>query len=105
MINRALCLCGYVFRLGRSGSDLNCDLIFDPAEWQSVGSVIHRGEPLPEKPPPLSVMVRFIARLGGYGNRPSRKDPPGVETVWKGMQRMWDLAWAWQTFEPGVKKE
>ena len=95
----------YVCRLGRSCPDLDCDLIFDPAEWQSVWTVIHRGGPLPEKPPPLSVMVRFIARLGGYGDRPSRKDPPGVETVWKRMQRMQDLAWAWKTFGPGVKKE
>ena len=60
-------------------------------------SVTHPGEPLPEKPPPLQVMVRLIARLGGYVDRPNRVDPPGVETVWKGMQRMQDLAWGWQT--------
>jgi hypothetical protein len=92
----------YVCRLGRCCPDLDCDLIFDPAEWQSVWSVTHRGEPLPSKPPPLSVMVRLIARLGGYVDRPNRSDPPGVETVWKGIQRMRDLAWGWQTFGPGA---
>jgi hypothetical protein len=89
--------------LGRSCPDIDCDLIFDPAEWQSVWSVTHPGEPLPPSPPPLQEMVRLIARLGGYVDRPNRKDPPGVETVWKGMQRMRDLAWGWQTFGPGAK--
>jgi hypothetical protein len=92
----------YVCRLGRSCPDVDCDLIFDPAEWQSVWSVTHRGEPLPAKPPPLSVMVRLIATLGGYVDRPNRRDPPGVETVWKGLQRMTDLAWAWETFGPAA---
>jgi hypothetical protein len=92
----------YVCRLGRSCPDLPCDLIFEPAEWQSVWSVTHPGEPPPPKPPPLSEMVRLIARLGGYVDRPNRPDPPGVETVWKGLQRMRDLAWGWETFGPGA---
>jgi hypothetical protein len=93
----------YVCRLGRSCPDMDCEMIFDPAEWQSVWSVTHRGEPLPPKPPPLSVMVRLIASLGGYVDRPNRLDPPGVETVWKGLQRMRDLAWGWETFGPGAQ--
>jgi hypothetical protein len=92
----------YVCRLGRSCPDINCELIFDPSEWKSVWSVTHRGTPLPAKPPPLSVMVRLIAYLGGYVDRPNRPDPPGVETVWKGLQRMRDLAWGWDTFGPGT---
>ena len=92
----------YVCRLGRSCPDIDCELIFDPSEWKSVWSVTHRGTPLPAKPPPLSVMVRLIACLGGYVDRPNRRDPPGVETVWKGLQRMRDLAWGWETFGPGA---
>jgi len=92
----------YVSRLGRSCPDLPCDLVFELSEWQSVWSVLHRGRPVPPKPPPLQEMVRLIASLGGYVNRARRKDPPGVETIWKGMQRMQDLAWAWQTFGPGA---
>jgi hypothetical protein len=38
-------------------------------------------------------MIRLIAQLGGYVNRPGRKDPPGPQTVWIGLQRMHDLAW------------
>jgi len=47
-------------------------------------------------------MIRLIATLGGYVDRPNRSDPPGVETVWKGLQRMYDLAWGWDTFGPGA---
>jgi hypothetical protein len=93
----------YVCRVGRSCPEVDCEMIFDPAEWQSVWSVTHRGEPLPSKPPPLSMMVRLIASLGGYVDRPNRLDPPGVETVWKGLQRMRDLAWGWETFGPGAQ--
>ena len=94
----------FVCRLGRGCPDMDCDLIFDSSEWQSVWSVTHPGTSLPSKPPPLSEMVRLIARLGGYVDRPHRSDPPGVETVWKGMQRMRDLAWGWETFGPGAAK-
>jgi hypothetical protein len=92
----------YVCRLGRSCPDIDCDVIFEPSEWQSVWSVTHRGTPLPTKPPPLSMMVRLIACMGGYVDRPNRPDPPGVETVWKGLQRMRDLACGWDTFGPGA---
>jgi len=95
---RVLLLC----RLGRSCPDMPCDAVFDDSEWQSVWSVCHRGKPLPERPPPLEAMIRLIASLGGYINRPNRKDPPGTDTTWKGVQRMYDLAWAWETFGPGA---
>ena len=81
-----------------------CDVIFDDSEWRSVWTVQHRGRgmPLPDRPPPLKEMIRLIAMLGGYVDRPNRSDPPGVETVWKGLQRMYDLAWGWDTFGPGA---
>ncbi len=82
----------FVCRLGRSCPELDCDVIFDASEWQSVWSVTHRGEPIPHRPPRLTVMVRLIACLGGYVDRPKREDPPGVETVWQGLQRVRDLA-------------
>jgi len=56
----------FVCRLGRSCPDLSCDVVFDASEWQSVWSVTHKGEPLPDQAPSLSLMVSAIARLGGY---------------------------------------
>ncbi len=94
---RVLFLC----RMGRSCPDLDCEVLFDPSEWQSVWRVTHT-DPVPRQPPKLGVMVRLVAQLGGYVNRPNRTDPPGTQTLWLGLQRMQDLAWAWNTFGPGA---
>ena len=90
-----------VCRLGHCGPELDCEAIFDPSEWKSVWVTVHR-QPPPATPPRLSVMIRLIAQLGGYVNRPNRPDPPGPQTVWLGMQRMYDLATAWNAFGPGA---
>jgi Transposase DNA-binding/Transposase Tn5 dimerisation domain len=91
-----------VCRLGHSCPEMDCEAIFDPAEWKSVWVTVHRQAP-PATPPQLSVMIRLIAQLGGYVNRPNRPDPPGVQTIWLGMQRMYDLATAWNAFGPGAE--
>ena len=96
---RVLFLC----RLGRSCPEMSCEAVFEPAEWQSVWMASYGAAP-PRKPPRLGEMVRLIAQLGGYVNRPRREDPPGPQTVWLGLQRMQDLAWGWNTFGPGAKK-
>ena len=88
-------------RLGRSSPDLDCEAVFEPSEWKSVWMVIHR-KPPPRKTPKLAEMLRLVAQLGGYVNRPNRRDPPGPQTTWLGLQRMRDLAWAWDTFGPGA---
>jgi len=91
-------------RLGRSCPDMNCECVFEPSEWKSVWMVIHRKAP-PRKPPKLVEMLRLIGQLGGYVNRPNRTDLPGPQTTWLGLQRMRDLAWAWDTFGPGATKD
>jgi hypothetical protein len=93
-----------VCRLGRSCPDVDCEVLFDPAEWQSVWRVTQTA-PVPRQPPRLGVMVRLIAQLGGYVNRSNRADPPGPQTVWLGLQRMKDLAWAWNIFGPGANAD
>ena len=97
---RVLMIC----RLGRSCPDLDCEAVFEPSEWKAVYVAVHQ-RPAPEQPPPLGEMIRLIAQLGGYVNTPGRKDPPGPQTLWLGMQRMSDLAWAWNTFGPGARAE
>ncbi|MCB9850303.1 MAG: IS4 family transposase [Phycisphaerales bacterium] len=89
----------YVCRLGRANPSLNCEAVFDPAEWKSVWTVIRRAE-LPTQPPTLDVMIRMVAQLGGYVPR-KRGHPPGPQTVWIGLQRTHDFALCWRTFGPG----
>jgi len=92
-----------VCRLGRSCPDMDCEAVFDPAEWKSVWMTI-KGKRPPRKAPKLAEMLKLIAQLGGYVNYPNRKDPPGPQTIWLGLQRMYDLALAWNTFGPGAAK-
>ena len=55
-------------------------------------------------PPKLRDMVRLVAQLGGYVNR-SRKDEPGPQTVWLGLQRLHDITLCWQVFGPEAEAE
>jgi hypothetical protein len=93
----------YVCRLGRSFPDLNCEAVFEAAEWKSVWKVVRREDP-PTKPPSLATMVHLVAQLGGYVNR-KRLDPPGPQTVWLGLQRMRDFALCWELFGPQAEIE
>jgi len=88
----------YVCRLGRSFPEIDCEAVFEPAEWKVVYRVVRRERP-PRKPPQLREMVRMVAQLGGYVNR-KRPDEPGPQTVWIGLQRMYDMALCWQLFGP-----
>lgn len=92
----------FVCRMGRSCPDVDCEAVFDPAEWKAVWKVVRRTNP-PSTPPRLEDMVRMIAQLGGYVNRP-RNDPPGPQTVWLGLQRMHDMALCWQLFGPNTRQ-
>lgn len=93
----------YVCRLGREFPEISCEAIFEPAEWKSVYRVVRRQSP-PSLPPTLSEMVRMVAQLGGYVSR-QRDDQPGPHTVWRGLQRLHDIALCWQLFSPEAKKE
>lgn len=92
-----------VCRLGRNCPEISCEAIFTPGEWRSVYEVVKR-QPAPKEPPKLQEMVRLVAQLGGYVNKTDRKDEPGPQTVWLGLQRLHDIALCWETFGPGAQK-
>lgn len=88
----------YLCRLGEDCPELPCDLVFSDSEWKAVYTVVHRGSPPPREPPTINDMIRLIATLGGY--IPRRTTRPGTQTLWLGLQRVHDLARAWDTFGP-----
>jgi hypothetical protein len=90
----------FVCRMGRSCPDMDCEAIFKPSEWKAVWVTVHSKKP-PNQAPRLQDMVHLIARLGGYVERPNSE--PGTQTLWIGLQRMYDLAWAWDSFGPETK--
>jgi hypothetical protein len=89
-----------VCRLGRACPEVGCEALFEPSEWKAVWAAVHRKRP-PKKVPRLQAIVQLIASLGGHVKR--RDGEPGVQTMWVGLQRMYDLAWAWDAFGPDGK--
>ena len=55
----------------------------------------------PKKHPKLQESVTLIAQLGGYVVR--KNNEPGTQSVSIGMQRMYDLAMAWDALGPESK--
>ncbi|MGI2909824.1 IS4 family transposase, partial [Tolypothrix sp. VBCCA 56010] len=49
----------------------------------------------PKKPPSLRQAVRMIAILGGFLGRKGDGEP-GVKTIWRGLQRLHDIAATWK---------
>lgn len=88
----------YLCRLGRECPDISCEVVFTEGEWKSVYSVVKRSQPLPENPPTLNAMIRMVASLGGFIDRP--KNEPGPQTLWIGLQRLNCFSLAWDSFGP-----
>lgn len=97
---RVLMIC----RLGRVETETSCEVVFDPSEWKATLRVMHPEKRLPKKPPSLNSMLRLVGELGGWLATPGRKDMPGPQTTWIGLQRVRDLAWAWKMFGPEAEK-
>ena len=88
----------YLTHLNRTTPNVPCTAVFTNSEWKSVWSVVKR-KPLPKKIPRLDEIVKLVAQLGGYNNRP-QEPPPGPQTLWMGLRKVSNLAVAWDTFGP-----
>ena len=93
----------YLTMLGRQSPDIDCDLVFEADEWQSVYMIMNK-KPPPSKPPTLNQMIILIAKLGGFLGRKS-DGYPGPQVMWTGIQRMKDFTLAWETFQPIIKSQ
>jgi hypothetical protein len=87
----------YVMMLGRQCPEMSCEEIFGEVEWKAVYTVV-QGQAAPAEPPTLAAMVSMVASLGGHLGR-KHDGPPGPKAMWIGMQRMRDLALAWDAFQ------
>ena len=78
----------------RQNPDLPGDTILEQYEWQSLYCHF-QGFPLSAEPPSIKQAVIWIAQLGGFLAR--RHDGfPGVKTLWRGLQRLHDIASTWK---------
>jgi hypothetical protein len=87
----------YLTWLGRATPDLPCTVAFDDDQWKAV-IVFKTRKPPPQQPPSLRQMIRAIAQLGGFLARKSDGEP-GTQTLWRGLQRMDDIAAAFRSFQ------
>ena len=96
----------YLTQLGRTCPELCCETIFDSSEWKAVYTVLNHKRAdfrLPDKPPTINQMIKMIASLGGYIDRPSQNTNPGPKTLWIGLQQTHSLSTGWLAFGPESK--
>jgi hypothetical protein len=86
----------HLARLGRETPDLPCTVFFDDLQWQALYGFIHRTHP-PANPPTLRQALRMVASLGGFLGRKGDGEP-GTQSLWLGLQRLDDIAVAWEVF-------
>ncbi len=76
-----------------------CTVALETHEWQALYCYIH-GTPIPPaEPPSLNQAVRWIAQLGGFLGR-KHDNEPGVKVLWRGWQRLHDIAETWLLIHP-----
>ena len=87
----------YLTMVSRELPDIPCSAILEAHEWQSLYCFIHKVSTPPENPPTLQQAMRWIAQLGGFMGRKSDGEP-GVTVLWRGLQRLHDIAGSWLIF-------
>jgi hypothetical protein len=80
--------------INRCQPDLPCTVALTTIEWEALYMRIHKSSRLPDTVPTIHQAVRWIAQLGGFLGRKSDGEP-GVTTLWRGWQRLQDMAATW----------
>jgi len=87
----------YATMLSRVLPGAPCTAILEPDEWQALYCRVHQTTNLPSEVPTLRQAVHWIARLGGFLDRPSDGEP-GVTVLWRGFQHLTDLTIMYRIF-------
>ena len=80
----------FTMTTSRACPDLPATVVFTPDECAAAHILSKRT--MGDEPPRLAAVVRLVAALGGYINKPSQ-GPPGPKTLWIGWQRLRDVVW------------
>ena len=88
----------HLVRRGRETPDVPCTVFFEEHEWKALVTFQTRVPVAPDaSPPTLREATRMVAGLGGFLGRKGDGEP-GTETLWRGIQRLDDLAAMWIIF-------
>jgi len=80
--------------LNRTNPDLPCTAVLTDFEWQALYLRIHKTTSFPETPPSLRQAVGWMAQVGGFLGC-KRDGEPGIIVIWRGWQRLQDIAATW----------
>ena len=80
--------------INRAEPNLPCTAILTTIEWENLYMRIYKTTQLPESIPTVRQAVRWIAQLGGFLGRKGDGEP-GVVVIWRGWQRLQDIAATW----------
>jgi hypothetical protein len=79
----------------RQNPEASCRSILTTEEWQALYCTVKKTTRLPEQEPTVREAVRWIARLGGFLGRKNDGEP-GITVIWRGWQRLHDIAATWR---------
>jgi hypothetical protein len=89
----------WLTHLARHAPEAACTQVLAEHEWRALYAHFNRSSIPPARPPTLAEALLLIARLGGFLAR--RGDgSPGVTVIWRGWQRLNDIADTWLIFNP-----
>lgn len=86
--------------LGRETPHLPCDIVFEKYEWQALYCFVNKTTEPPDEPPSLNEAILLVARVGGFLARKSDGNP-GTTVLWRGLQQLTTISFAWFAFGPG----
>lgn len=78
-------------KLGRETPDVPCSIYFEEIEWKALHCFIHKTKHPPTSPPSMRDAMRMVGSLGGFLGRKCDGEP-GAQTVWRGLERLTDIA-------------
>ncbi|GMO44600.1 MAG: hypothetical protein Pg6C_06410 [Treponemataceae bacterium] len=76
--------------LGRINPELSCAVLFDEDEWKLLYCLANRTKAAPAKACSVKEAVDYAGWIGGPKRAPS-DGPPGVKTIWTGLQKFYTL--------------
>ena len=85
----------WLTHINRHMPEAPCTLVLVEHEWHALYAKIQRATTFPAQPPTVRQAVHWIARLGGFLDR-RRDGEPGIIVIWRGWQRLQDIADIWR---------
>lgn len=85
--------------LARTDPDAPATAILAPHELHALYTFLHKQPLPPAAPPTVRQAIRWLAQLGGFLARKGDGEP-GVIVIWRGWQRLADIATAYLAFHP-----